>query len=132
MENIKGRELINTIVTIRLEGTLESGKISDIDFKEIFGKLYEKSAYFVMKNTHALTTKEFEEIKIETHSVEETENKLIDEHLGQIKLKCMDTKKEKELTKELMEVLSTEREEDEKVADFEKRIKKDMAKILSL
>src|SRR3989339_293238 len=57
-DEIKGREFNDTIVTIRLEGVLENGKPSDINFKEIFGKLYEKSAYFVMKNTNALTTKE--------------------------------------------------------------------------
>jgi len=131
-EIIKDKEFINTIVTIRLEGTLESGKISDINFKEIFEKLYEKSAYFVMKNTHALTTKEFEEVKIESSSVEDTEDKLIDEHLGQIKLKELDTKKEKELTKELMKTLATEREEDEKVTDFEKRVKTEINKILNL
>ena len=132
MNEIKDKEFINTIITIRLEGTLESGKISDINFKEIFDKLYEKSAYFVMKNTHALTTKEFEEIKIEASSVEDVEEKLINEHLGQIKLKDLDAKKEKELIKSLMKALSAEREEDEKVADFEKRVRRDMNQILSL
>lgn len=132
MDEIKEKEFFDTIVTIRLEGTLESGKISDINFKEIFDKLYEKSAYFVMKNTYALATKEFEEIKIEASSVEDIEEKLINEHLGQIKLKDMDAKKEKELIKELMKALSAEREEDEKVADFEKRVRKDINKILSL
>ena len=132
MNEIKDKEFINTIITIRLEGTLESGKISDINFKEIFDKLYEKSAYFVMKNTHALTTKEFEEIKIEASSVEDVEEKLINEHLGQIKLKDLDAKKEKELIKSLMKALSAEREEDEKVADFEKRVRRDMNQVLNL
>ncbi len=132
INDIKDKEFINTIVTVRVNGVLESGKPSDINFKEIFDRLYKKSAYFVMKNTNALTTKEFEEIKIEASSVEDIEEKLINEHLGQIKLKDLDAKKEKELTKELMRLLSIEREEDEKVADFEKRIIKDMNKVFNL
>ncbi|MBW2995446.1 DNA repair exonuclease, partial [Candidatus Woesearchaeota archaeon] len=42
------KEYLNTIVLIRLFGVLESGKPSDIDFKEIYNAL--KDAYFVMKN----------------------------------------------------------------------------------
>jgi len=131
-EQIKGKEFNNTIATIRLEGTLESGRPSDINFKEIFDRLYEKSAYFVMKNTNALTTKEFEEIKIEAGSVDEMEEKLIKEHLGQIKVKDLTTEQEEKLTKELMNILATEREEGEKVADFERRVKEDVGKVLKI
>src|SRR3989344_5850821 len=52
-EKIRKHEFNDTIVTIRLSGTLSSGKPSDINFKEIYDLLYGKSAYFVMKNTSA-------------------------------------------------------------------------------
>jgi len=129
-DEIKGREFNDTIVTIRLEGVLENGKPSDINFKEIFGKLYEKSAYFVMKNTNALTTKEFEEIKIEASNVEEMEEKLIKEHLGQIKVEGLTAEQEERITKELLTILSTEKGEGEKVADFERRVKEEVNKVL--
>ncbi|MBU0628140.1 MAG: metallophosphoesterase [Nanoarchaeota archaeon] len=131
IEQIKGKEFNNTIVTIRVEGVLESGRPSDIDFKGVFEKLYEKSAYFVMKNTNALVAKEFEEIKIDAHNVEDVEEKLISEHLGQIKIDNMDNEKEKALTRELMNVLSIERG-DMKVADFEKRIKEEVEKVIGI
>ncbi len=131
LSQIKDKEFNNTIITIRVGGTLESGKPSDINFKDIFEKLYEKSAYFVMKNTNALTTKEFEEIKIDAKDVEDVEEKIINEHLQQIKVEGLDTDKEKQLTKELMNTLTTERG-DEKVADFEKRIKEEVEGILKL
>jgi len=129
-QEISGKEFNNTIVTIRLEGTLQAGKPSDINFKDIFQKLYDKSAYFVMKNTNALTTKEFEEIKIDASSVEDVEEKIINEHLGQIKI---DLTKEQELllTKELIKILSVERGE-EKVSDFENKIKQDISKVLNI
>ena len=132
LNEIKDKEFINTIVLIRLFGSLSSGKPYDIDFKDIFAKLYDKSAYFVMKNTNQLTTKEFEEIKIDTKSAEEAEAAIIKEHLGQIKLKDMNLEKEEALIKQLMQTLSTEKQEGETNPDFEKRIRDEMSKIMNL
>ncbi|MEA2038070.1 MAG: metallophosphoesterase [Nanoarchaeota archaeon] len=131
LDVIDGKEFNDTIITIRIDGTLESGKPADIDFKRIFERLYEKSAYFVMKNTTSLVSKEFEEIKIDAKNVGDVEEKIINEHLGKIKIEDLSVEKEKELTKELMNVLSSERG-DEKVADFEKRIQEDVENILGL
>ena len=130
LKEIQDKEFIDTIVTIRLQGILKSGKPSDINFKEIFNKFYEKGAYFVMKNTNKLTTKEFEEIKIDKHSVEDIEESLIKEHLGQIKVKDLDIIKEEKLTKELINILNQERKEGERVTDFEKRINGEIEKVL--
>ena len=132
INEIKDKEFINTIVLIRLFGSLSSGKPYDIDFKEIFSVLYDKSAYFVMKNTNQLTTKEFEEIKIDTKSAEEAEEKIIKEHLGQIKLKDMNLEKEEALIKQLIQTLSTEKQEGETNPDFEKRIKDDVSRVLDV
>ena len=130
-DEIKDKEFINTIVLIRLYGSLSSGKPTDINFKGIFERLYDKAAYFVMKNTNALTTKEFEEIKIDMKSVEDVEEKLIKEHLGQIKVKDF-AEKEEEITKELMEILSQEKAEGMTKPDFEKKIKDEAKKVLEL
>ena len=130
-DEIKGKEFINTIVLIRLYGSLSSGKPTDVNFKNIFERLYDKAAYFVMKNTNALTTKEFEEIKIDMKSVEDVEEKLIKEHLGQIKVKDF-AEKEEEITKELMEILSQEKAEGMTKPDFEKKITDEVKKILEL
>lgn len=132
INEIKDKEFINTIVLIRLFGSLISGKPYDIDFKDIFAQLYDKSAYFVMKNTNQLTTKEFEEIKIDTKSAEEAEEKIIKEHLGQIKLKDITLEKEEALIKQLIQTLSTEKQEGETNPDFEKRVKDDVSKVLDV
>jgi len=131
LDEIQDNEFNNTIVTIRVSGVLESGKVSDIRFKDIYEKLYEKSAYFVMKNTNSLVAKEFEEIKIDASCVEDVEEKIIKEHLGQIKVAGLDVTFEKKLTLELMNMLSAERG-DEKVADFEKKIIEDVSKVLGI
>jgi len=131
-ERIKGREFINTIITIRLSGCLDSGKPSDINIKEIFSKLYDSSAYFVMKNTAKLTTKELDKIKVKTSSVEDVEDLLIKESLGKIKVDNLSIEDEEKLTKQFMAILSKEKQEGERVAGFERRIKEEIEKIIKL
>ena len=132
LNNFKSKELNNTIVLIRLAGTLESGKPSDINFKEIFEFIYSKSAYFVMKSSHAVVSREFEEIKTDARNVYDIESFLIKEHLGQIKIENLALEKEEELVKNLMKMLSTEKQEGETVSDFEKRVKEEVGKILEM
>jgi DNA repair protein SbcD/Mre11 len=132
IEWIKDKEFINTIVLIRLFGTLASGKPYDINFRDIFQKIYDRSAYFVMKNMNQLTTKEFEEIKIEVKPNEDAEDKIIKEHLGQMSLKGMTIEKEEALIKQLIHTLATEKQEGETNPDFEKRIKDEVSKVLDI
>jgi exonuclease SbcD len=120
LSQIQNKEFNETIVIIRLYGTLRSGKPSDLDFKKIFEAIYGKSAYFVMKNTNKLSAKGFEEVKVEQASVEEIESKIVTEHLGQLKLFSPD--EEQRLVKELMHILAAEKDEGEKVAQFNKRL----------
>ncbi len=132
LNHFKKMELNNTVVLIRLGGVLESGKPSDIDFREIFTELYNKSAYFVMKSSHAVSSKEFEEIKTDARNVEDIESFLIREHLGQIKLDNLSIEKEEDLIKNFMKILSTEKQEGETVPDFEKRVKEEFGRVLEL
>ena len=130
LNHFKNKELNNTIVLIRLHGVLESGKPGDIDFKEIFAKIYERSAYFVMKSSHAVMSREFEETKTDARNAGDVESFLIREHLGQIKVDGMTPEKEEELIKNLMDSLSAEKQEGETVLDFEKRVREESSKIL--
>jgi len=132
LSHTKEAEFNNTIITLRIEGTLYSGKPSDINFKDIFKKFYDKSAYFVMKNTNKLQAKEFEEIKVNSGSVDEIESRLIKEHLGQIKVSNLEPEREKSIVETLMSALSREKEEGETTSNFELKIKEDMVKILNL
>jgi hypothetical protein len=73
------KDVKDKIVTLRVKGVLDSGKVSDINFKEILDKL--KDAYVVLKNTNKLTTKEFKELEVKSGNVEDVEKKIIEEHL---------------------------------------------------
>ena len=126
MEEIRGKEFIDSIITLRISGTLASGRPTDIPFKDIIHALEEKGAYFVMKNTAALVSREFEEIKIDAANAEQVEEKLIKEHLSQNSPFSDETR----VLREVMLMLSTSKMEGETVATFEKRVIDDISKIL--
>jgi len=118
------------IVLVRIGGVLSQGKPSDVNLGAFVDSCVQKGAHVVLKNTNKLESKEFEEIKVSTASVEDIEERLIMEHAGQLKL--MPPDKEAALAKELIRVLSAEKDEGERIIDFEKRISQDVDKLLGL
>ena len=58
--------------------------------------------------------------------------KLIDEHIGQFKISNWDNNKEKSVTKSLMNLLSSERKEGEKVYEYEARMKEEVEKLFNV
>jgi len=125
--SVRDNDVKDKIVTLRVEGVLEEGKVSDIDFKNLIKEMEEKGAYIVLKNTNKLTTKEFEEFKLEG-DVEDIEEELIKKHIGQVKINF----NEEEMTKKLMEVMNIEKIEGETNAVFEERVNKSVLKVLGL
>jgi len=128
LNEFNNKDLTNTIVTIRLKGKLSNGKVSDINFKEIFQKLSNQGAYYIMKNTSKLNSEDFEEIKIANSNPENIEEETIKEHLQQIKLFDYDT--ELNLTKSLLTYLNTSKKEGETITDFQRRIKSELDELL--
>ncbi|MBI4919281.1 DNA repair exonuclease [archaeon] len=124
LKEITNTDLSDCIVTIKLKGTLSSGKPSDINFTEIMNNLLEKKAFVVLKNTSQLQSKDFEEIKIKSENVEDVESAVIKEHLDQQAFG-------QEFTQKIMQALSTEKQEGEKSADFEKRVIEDVEKMIN-
>ena len=115
-------------MTIRVAGVLASGKTSEVDFRKIFEAA--NDACFVMKNTYKLTTKELEEVKVEEGSVEEIEENVVAEHLGQFE--GITVEREKKLIELLIPAFDKEKVEGELKATFEERIVKDVFKILEV
>ena len=124
------KDLNGYIVTIRLTGKLNKGKVSDINFKEIFNQLYKQGAYFIMKNTAKLNSEEFEEIKLSNSNPENVEEEIIKEHLQQIKL--FDQESEFHLTKSLIQSLTTSKQEGETISDFNTRVEEEITKLLNI
>ncbi len=130
LEFFRNKDIKDAIITIRLQGTLQNGRVSDLNFRQIFEQLYSQGAYFVMKNSSGLNAEEFEEIKMANANPETVEEEIIKEHLQQIKL--FDRETEFYLTKALLNALNTGRKEGETVPNFEKRIESEVSKLLNL
>ena len=73
LSEMEKSDLQDKVVLLRLRGILESGKHSDIKFVQIEALAAKKGAYFLLRNTNDLKTKEAEaEIAmVETENVEE-------------------------------------------------------------
>tara|TARA_Y100000310_G_scaffold186269_1_gene186375 strand:+ start:28506 stop:29705 length:1200 start_codon:yes stop_codon:yes gene_type:complete len=127
IENIKDCD--DKILTIRIEGVLKSGKLSDIRFREITSK---SKAYCILKNTNKLESQEFNEIKIDYGSIEEIENKILDKNIEEVKLKDLSKQEILDLSNKLMILFSKEKEEGETKIDFENRIIKDTLNLFNL
>ena len=117
---------------LRVEGTLGSGRPSDINFRELISAFIAKGAKVVKKTTSKLSTKEYEEIKVTATSRDDLEDKLINEHAGQHQLGNLSKKTQAELTKNLMTVLAEEKKTDETNKDYNDRIRNHVISVLGI
>ena len=111
---------------------LQEHLIKLIKVKDILIKCYAQGAFFVMRNTVKVVSSEYEEIKIDQKNPEDVEEAIIQEHLGQIKVKGFDSETESRITREMMHLLSSEKHEGEKVYEYEDRVKKEVDRLLEL
>ena len=130
INSFHNQDLHDTLMTIRVTGSLSGGRITQINFKEIFEQLLAQGAYFIMKNTSQLHSEEFEEIQIAQSNPELIEEHTIREHLQQLKL--FDSEQEFQLTNELLSCLNTAKREGETVTDFQKRVDSEVDRMLHL
>jgi len=120
--------LNDKIVLLRLTGILTQGKTGDIHFNEIEEFIRKKKAYVFLRNISSVQTQGigFETSPLPTENVENIEIKIIGEY---------SQKNPDNFTKylsQLMNVLSIEKNEDEKSFLFEDRLLSELKNILNL
>jgi DNA repair exonuclease SbcCD nuclease subunit len=125
IEEVKKKEINDKLVTLRVHGNID-GKVSEVNFKEILDTI--NGAYFVLKNTGKMQAKASKEINMKLGTVEEIEKEILKEALPEVKIKEM----EENFTSSLIQMLNKEKEDGEKVADFEKRILSEALKVLEI
>ena len=123
ISELEKRDITDKIVLLRVKCELEKGKNSDIDFKKIEKFAMDNRAYFILKNTHDLKTKEVDmEFEIEkTENIEEETIKLYSEQ---------NPSDFNSLIPQLVNSLSIEKQEGETSENFTKRILEESKKIL--
>ena len=115
--------LEDKVILLRIKGELENGKNSDIKFAQIENFVKQKNAYFILRNTHDLKTKEIE-LDIEIKDAENVEEKTIKIYAEK------NPSGFNELIPQLMNSLSIEKQEGETSTVFENRILDHAKKIL--
>tara|TARA_Y100000310_G_scaffold230479_1_gene232916 strand:+ start:339 stop:1496 length:1158 start_codon:yes stop_codon:yes gene_type:complete len=123
ISELEKRDFNDKIILLRVKGELEKGKNSDIDFQKIEKFAKDNGAYFMLKNTHDLKTKEVDlEFEIEeTENVEEETIKIYSEQ---------NPSDFNSLIPQLVNSLSIEKQEGETSENFTKRILEESKKIL--
>ena len=116
-------DLEDKIVLLRIKGELKNGKNSDIKFSQIEEFAKSKKAYFILKNTHDLKTKEVE-LEIEIENTENIEEEIIKSYSDE------NPSDFNELIPELINSLSIEKQEGEKSENFERRLLEGAKKVL--
>ncbi|HUS50820.1 MAG TPA: hypothetical protein VMZ91_11695, partial [Candidatus Paceibacterota bacterium] len=116
-------DLEDKIILLRIKGELEIGKNSDIRFLQIEEFAKNKGAYFLLKNTHDLKTKE-PKLEIEVKNTENIEQETIKIYSEQ------NPSDFNQLILELMNTLSIEKQEGEKTEIFTNRLLEEAKKIL--
>ncbi len=129
LEEVKKKDTKDKIITLRVHGEID-GKTSDVNFKEILEHLQE--SYFVLKNTAKLQSKQSQEMNMKLGTVEEIEQEILKEQSSDISINGMDKDREEIFTQQLIQLLNKEKEDGEKVQDFEKRIVSEGLKVLDI
>jgi len=118
-EILKIGDFNDKILLLRVHGELREGKSSDINFKIISEKF--RDAFVFLKNTTKLTSKDFADLEVKEGEVDDIEHEII---------KGLKLEYNEEFIKNLMNALDKEKDEGERNADFERRLLKDIEKIL--
>lgn len=130
---LSNRDYQDKIVTIRLYGTISSGKTYDIKTNELIQNLKENGAYEVFINKNALTTMEYQAISVSTgESNEEIESILIKEHARKVKIKNFPSDKIEEKIHQLLVTLGLERQIGTKVMDYNESLKQSFLSVFEI
>ncbi len=119
-KNIKDK-----LVLLRLSGTIDNQKTSDIKTEKIENFCLENGAYFFLKNTHDLKTSEVD-LNIEIKNKENLEEEAIKKYSGE------NPSEFNKIIPQLMNILSAEKQEGETVDSFNSRLLEDARKILEI
>lgn len=122
---LEKQDLEDKIVLLRIHGVLESGKHSDIKFARIEETAKKKGAFFLLRNTHDLKTKEAE-IATEIPETENIEEESIKKYSEQNPAAF------NKFIPQIMNALSTEKQEGETTESFTNRLLDETKKIFAI
>lgn len=132
-QEITGKSFEDAIVTVRIEGSLSSGKSFDLQANDIVKKLKQKGAFEVLVNKTKLVSEVYEKISIDPGETnEQIEVRLINEHVQKTNILKIPKNKLKSKIDQLLSVLGRDIKEGEKVKEYDKEIIESFYAIMNL
>jgi len=118
------RKIEGKIVLLRLSGELDNQKTSDINFQRIKDAIMECGAYFMLRNTHDLITKELE-LDFEIKNKKNIEHETVETYSKE------NPSKFNPIINDLIDTLATEKQEGETIDSFNQRLVEESKRILN-
>ncbi len=133
-EKIREIDPMQQVVIIKVQGEMTKGKTADVDVSAIRDELNQKGALVVNINKNQLTSKEYSITEAKGASKEEIENNVFSENIGQLRFEQKNLIGESgvQLAKRLLDGLMQQKIENEKTADYNKRIKENAFGIMGI
>ena len=132
-KKIENIDFDDKVVTIRIFGTLTSGKTYELRTNEIVQKIKGKGAYELLINKSALVSKEYRSISVVVGKTnEEIEDTLIHQHAQKIKIKSISKKDMENKIHNLLLVIGKERGEGTKVKEYNEELVNNFKQIFQL
>jgi hypothetical protein len=124
LSELEKHELEDKVVLLRIKGILESGKHSDIKFVQIEEAIKKKGAYFLLRNTHDLKSKETG-LEAEIQETENIEEESIKKYSEQ------NPSNFNKYISQIMNALASEKQEGETTESFTSRLMEETKKIFA-
>lgn len=132
-QEISALSVKDKIVTVRIIGSLTSGKTYEIKSNKIAEQLRSKGALDALIKKSALTSKEYAPISVVVGKTnKEIEEALIHEHAEKTNMKKTSKKDMENKIHKILEVLGTDREEGTQVRDYNEELLRQFLKVFDL
>jgi DNA repair exonuclease SbcCD nuclease subunit len=131
LSELSKHNLKDKIILLRIEGSLEKGKSSDIRFNEIEDYCKNHGCYVLLKNTSGIEASD-SKIEIQVDKMDKLEENIVEQYAIQEKQKENSNSCFLDMIKPLMLALSLEKNEDEKNQVFQDRLFAEINKIVKV
>lgn len=132
IEEIEQADTADAIVLIRVSGSLVAGESSSIDFKRIFSLCYAKDAFFVMRNSVALSSQKVEVSQEASMSAQDIEKKMFFQRAGSSCSPTPSKEEEVALAQKLLLTVAQGKVEGETKGSYEDRMVEEAKSILGV
>jgi len=126
-EAVRGVDVSDKIVLVRVSGVLVNGSVADIDVKGFIHSLYDRGAYCVLRNLSGLSV-----LGSDGGDVDLSSPRDIEEKVFSARVSGLFGDREGEVARRLLRVLSSEKRDGETKSSYDERIRSDALRVLGL